>query len=459
MKVLLFGTGEYYQRYKIWFENEEILALIDNSEEKQGTYIDGKEVIAPNDISKFKYDAIFILTFSVAEITTQLLNLGIDKDKIYSFNYIHDFIYRSWKRKEIHKYGKTGNNTEIALLSQDLSLGGPALALYNVARILQSWGYSVTYASMVDGPLRTILLEDGISVIVDSNMLAETMNNNEWIAKYSLVICNTINFHVFLSERDMDIPVIWWVHDAEFFYRAANITALKKISNSNLTVVAVGPIARNAMRKYRLDFEIGDLLYGVEEVTLPGNQKRNSDIIQFVTIGFVEPHKGQDLLIKAVKALPDVLRQKCRFLFVGKNTSLFASELMRAVLDIPEVQFVGTVDRGEIHSILSGTDVLVCPSRQDCMPTVCSEAMMHSVPCLVSDATGTAAYITGENGRVFPTENIDELKKQIVWFIDHKDDIASMGEKARIVYEKYFSMQAFSNSLKKIISDKMSKIF
>ncbi len=65
MKVLLFGTGEFYQRYKVWFEDDEIAALVDNSKDKQGTYIDGKEVIAANNILKLQYDAIFILTFFI----------------------------------------------------------------------------------------------------------------------------------------------------------------------------------------------------------------------------------------------------------------------------------------------------------------------------------------------------------------------------------------------------------
>ena len=41
MKILIFGTGDYYERYKKWLVQEELLALIDNSQQKQGTEIDG----------------------------------------------------------------------------------------------------------------------------------------------------------------------------------------------------------------------------------------------------------------------------------------------------------------------------------------------------------------------------------------------------------------------------------
>lgn len=455
MKVLLFGTGEFYQRYKVWFEDDEIVALVDNSKDKQGTYIDGKEVIAANNILKLQYDAIFILTFSFMDITKQLVSLGISEEKIFSFNYIHDLLYKPWKRKKISIYGEIGRKKEIALLSQDLTLGGPALALYNAAKILQGFGYSVTYASMVDGPLRELLLKDHIPVVIDQNMLGETMQDNEWIAEYSLVICNTINFHVFLSARNIEIPVIWWLHDADFFYEAANMSALKCVSNQNLTVVAVGSIAGKAMNKYRPDFKIDNLLYGVEDILLQKKKEKTNNLIQFVTIGFVEPHKGQDLLVQAIKGLPSDIRMKCQFLFVGKDISLFAIKLKEETKSIPEIQFVGIVDRDKIHSILDNADVLICPSRQDCMPTVCNEAMMHYVPCLVSEATGTASYITAEMGRVFKTEDVIDLQKQIIWFVDHQDEIASMGEKSRQTYERFFSMEAFAKSLRELIDKKV----
>lgn len=34
MKFLLFGTGDYYERYKKWFDKEDVLALLDNSDRK-----------------------------------------------------------------------------------------------------------------------------------------------------------------------------------------------------------------------------------------------------------------------------------------------------------------------------------------------------------------------------------------------------------------------------------------
>ena len=77
MKFLLFGTGEYYNRYKIWFEKKDISALIDNSEEKQGCRIDGIFVISPEDIFEYAFDAVIILSFYVRDMKRQLVKLGL----------------------------------------------------------------------------------------------------------------------------------------------------------------------------------------------------------------------------------------------------------------------------------------------------------------------------------------------------------------------------------------------
>ena len=39
MKFLIFGTGDYYERYKKWFPSKDVLALLDNSPQKQHTVI------------------------------------------------------------------------------------------------------------------------------------------------------------------------------------------------------------------------------------------------------------------------------------------------------------------------------------------------------------------------------------------------------------------------------------
>ncbi len=170
--------------------------------------------------------------------------------------------------------------------------------------------------------------------------------------------------------------------------------------------------------------------------------------MRFTTIGYVEWRKGQDILLDALEGIPVERLEGSEFLLVGQDSSAMAQGLRRRIAGRPWIQMVGTVGRGEIHQILDTTDVLVCPSREDPMPTVCAEAMMHHVPCLLSDAVGTAAYITdGVDGMVFKSEDIRELQEKILWCVENRDRLREMGDQAYKVYETIFSVNAFEKKL------------
>lgn len=461
MKFLLFGTGDYYNRYRIWFDRKDIAALIDNAEEKQGQYIDGIRVIPPKDISRYEYDAVVILSFYVQTMKTQLIDLGVEGNRIYHFFDLHDLIYHPGIRRKINCYGLQDcfESVKFLLLSNDLTLGGPALALYHAAQVLIKRGYQVVYGSMLDGPLRKILAGEGIPVIVDENLMIQTMDEAQWVRKYSLIICNTMNFHVFLSERDKRIPVAWWLHDALFFYDGVRQEVMDKLTQDNMAVWSVGPIPERAVKAFRPDFYVEDLIYGVTDQTEEESRSREDHTenkIHFIIIGYIEQRKGQDILLEAIKRLEPDIRQKAEFIFVGQNTSLLAKDLIESAGEISEIMFTGPVDRSKINSLLGRADMLVCPSREDPMPTVAAEAMMHKVPCLVSDTTGTVKYIRdGIDGLIFQSENTGQLKEILERCIQGEFDLVQMGRNARNVYEEYFSMEAFENRLMELIANQI----
>ena len=261
MRYLIFGTGDYYNRYKKWFEHQEVLALLDNSVQKQNTYVDGLKVLSPEEGIRLDYDMIVILSFYVKQMRQQLISLGVAQNRIYHFYDLHQLFGADIVKRPIHYFGKaeeivgcTKNAMpKVLLLSNDLALGGPSIALFHAADILKKRGYIIVFASMLDGPLKQQLIENDIPVIIDENLQISTMQETDWVRAFSLVICNTLNFHVFLSERDTQIPVIWWLHDAAFFYEGVNKNVIGKISLSNLTAVSAGPVPAEAVRKFLPD--------------------------------------------------------------------------------------------------------------------------------------------------------------------------------------------------------------
>lgn len=460
MKYILFGTGDYYNRYKKWFDDKHVVALIDNSKKKQNTVIDGHIVISPEEVLNIEYDIIVILSFYVKQMKQQLLDLGIMENKIYHFFQLHDLFKDDYKKKDkmvykIDNYDEMGNKKAL-LISHDLSLGGPALALMNAAIAIKNMGFDVTYTSMIDGPLAQNIVEQGIRIVVDENLQIQTLSESDWNEGFDLIICNTISMYVLLSERNMGIPTIWWLHDSRQYYDGVDRERICGINRKNLAVVAVSAIPKNAIQEFIYDLNVGNLVYATPEVSGNIIKRLDKKSLSFITIGFIEPHKGQDLLVGAIKNIPNDILSECEFTFVGKNTSLYAQELMIQVKNVPEIRVVGSVDRNKIHELIEDADVLICPSRQDSMPTVCAEAMMHSKPCLISDGTGTVNYIEDEvNGLIFESENVEQLSAKIIWCYKNKDKLTEMGIEAYKVYKEVFSKEAFEKNIRELVTKVM----
>lgn len=85
MKVIIFGTGSYFERCRenlTQVQGCEIIAFADNNREKWGNIFDGKKVVAPSELSGLEFDRIIIASTAYKEITRQLLSLGIDIHRI-----------------------------------------------------------------------------------------------------------------------------------------------------------------------------------------------------------------------------------------------------------------------------------------------------------------------------------------------------------------------------------------
>ena len=136
MKFLIFGTGDYYNRYKKWFAHEDVVALLDNSQQKQYTFMDKTEILPPKEGVKLSYDVIVILSFHVNQMKQQLISLGVAENRIFHFYDLNRLLGQNKRKWQIQYYlnaekiVKSVNTSQkkILLLSNDLSLGGPSIA-------------------------------------------------------------------------------------------------------------------------------------------------------------------------------------------------------------------------------------------------------------------------------------------------------------------------------------------
>lgn len=82
-KVVIFGTGAAGRAiYRVIKDKDDIVAFIDNSPSKINTFYKEIKIIAPAELKKLSFDAVLIGGVWADEMSAQLLNLGISKEKI-----------------------------------------------------------------------------------------------------------------------------------------------------------------------------------------------------------------------------------------------------------------------------------------------------------------------------------------------------------------------------------------
>ena len=167
-----------------------------------------------------------------------------------------------------------------------------------------------------------------------------------------------------------------------------------------------------------------------------------------VLAGTIEKRKGQDVLLDSLALLtPEILNQ-LKIVIIGKplDANIY-NQLVKSKFDCIEI--LGVVPHEQILKHFIQMDILLCPSLDDPMPIVCTEAMMLSKPVIVSDHTGTASFIhDGENGYVVQADNPKSLAEAIIKSVKAKSELPIMGKRARRVYERLFTNTKFENSIR-----------
>jgi glycosyltransferase involved in cell wall biosynthesis len=131
-------------------------------------------------------------------------------------------------------------------------------------------------------------------------------------------------------------------------------------------------------------------------------------VITFV--GKLTAKKQPGFLVEAFARLRH--RQRCTLLLVGDGELEQELRGLVAARAIPDVHFIGFLNRSEIGLAYTAADVFVLPSAyHETWGLVVNEAMNFGLPVVVSDKVGCAPDLVrdGENGFIFPSGDVTAL--------------------------------------------------
>lgn len=341
---------------------------------------------------------------------------------------------------------------KILLLTHELSLTGAPVVLTHTLPILKEAGWQIVAVSPCDGVLKEAFLKEQVPVLVLGNM----DQNEDWLhlaADFDLILVNTVvPFRQIQQLEALDIPVLWWLHDAKSGYENYLRHVLPETLGRNIHTYSVSRYADDAVHTYRPQYETGLLLYGLKDKAAqlsPAPSMDTQGRKLFVSVGTVIPRKGQDILVQAIRLLPAKIREQCLFLFIGKplDPDIFR-HITALEADFPDsVHHVDSIPHEDIFALYRQADAVICSSRDDPMPTFMAETMMMSGVCICSENTGMAGILQdGVNGFLYPNDDPQALAR-CIRSVYELQDLTPIRRNARTLFEEVFTMEIFQKNL------------
>lgn len=355
------------------------------------------------------------------------------------------------------------------MISHNLSLTGAPRALLNMAIELKKSGDIPVIGAFTGGPMEAEIQDLGIPL-----MFINPMDMNRQFKSEKLVsFFNVFDYIVFNTVVTLELAQkivhtnptkISWIHESEFeFEKASKRLNLKNAFEAIDYVYSVGQYSKMYTDQYLIDRESDILLYSIEDkmknISNMGTVSENDDIrnkypkngkLIFAMIGALSTRKGHTVLIDAINYLPQEILTDLEFWIIGpvgeRNVEKLVVEAQKDCY-----KYLGAMNYEELLSLMESVDVVICPSLDDPMPMVATEAMMSQRTVLVTNNTGTAALIDdGINGYVVESGNPEMLADKIYEIYCKRNNLPEIGQRGRLIYERSFTPKYFSQQVKKV---------
>ena len=120
------------------------------------------------------------------------------------------------------------------------------------------------------------------------------------------------------------------------------------------------------------------------------------------------------------------------------------------------VHFIGW--RDDIRDIYKNADIYVSTSYSESFPDAVREAMLASLPVIVTDVGGTSELVNiGENGYLFEPGDIQILKYYLENLIKNKSIRKKMGIASKELIDAKFSTKVYASEFEKMLDDMILK--
>lgn len=352
------------------------------------------------------------------------------------------------------------NARDILFVSHELSLTGAPILLRDVVSATINNGDFPVVISPVDGPLRQSYIDMGVTVIIDESVTKVSDLFYHFANDFDLVIVNTLVCTEAIRSLSGKLPpVFWWVHDGSEVIKAVRNNLPRKLGK-NIHIYCGSEYSQRLLTEFGEDYDSEIFRCGVDDFASDNTEPLDlKDKLKFLMVGSLEERKAQDVLLKAIAALPEEYQEKAEFIIVGNPLQQHILHMIEEYAkQYPCIKYMKTMPREELLKIYPKAICAIVPSRDEPTSMIGIESMMFSRAIISSDKTGIGEFLhDGIDGYIFHSEDVEALTEKIKTAIDNPERMLEMGKKSRAVYEKNYLMSIFLERYHEITEQLMRK--
>jgi len=386
-----------------------------------------------------------------ARFINALVNLGLvqtlERGRLANFSKKMAGYIKPYVKSTVSHNSNLSPTLKLMIVTYDLSLSDASIALAMLTQYLVKTGTKVTVYSSKSGAMLEHYVQLGVAVYVEPKLFEDALAASEIVVQYDAVIINTIMSWMFVHAASaFSVPSLWWIHESVCDFDLTSQSSLVASAlNETRAVVFVTQTVANVYRSLLsyddyiimpYGVEIKDVLLEQSLLVKPGNK------FCIIHSGGIEFRKGQDVLVDAVLALPDDIKQNIVVYFLGPILDKsFYAELQRCTVQEDCVKFMGEVPDALFLEYLKIADVFVLTSRDEVLPITLLTAMGYAKPIITTDVGGITEIIEHrQHGLLVPSVDIDALRKSLVKLINNRDLAEQLGDAAYNRFKERFAL-------------------
>ncbi len=345
----------------------------------------------------------------------------------------------------------------VLFVSHESTLTGAPLQLLHLVRWLKSDGWELVVATPEPGPIADALIASGVEVVIHPELLENEGREKlrKLCGQSDVVLANTIiSWPAVRAAREEGKRVIWYLHETLVAVRLMReiVEIMPTLRQATLLVTPTRQTARIFQDVTQTPIEV--VPYGIPA---PSIQTRNewNERIAFVTMASLEPRKGQDTLVAAIKLLPQELRETAIFRIVGRPLEpVFCEKLRAAAEGISDIEFTGELDHAQSLKLLGESDALICSSRDETMPLAILEAMSLGKLVISTDVGGISEWLRDEmNGLLVKADDPSALAHAIERSLHDGRLTKQMRVAARRTFARHFTVEKCATHFARLLTN------